>query len=200
MGGFLKAKTALSLLEQKLRRQLGLAGEIGATFEPKLTPVIIAGDLREPGNSAGFQSRSFGVAFVGAGGGANLFFSWRADAPLLITEVFCMIVGAGHTATFYLTRPGTAPGVVASVNTGTWVDDKQTDENVPILRSVGAGAGFGPLTGTASTDTTTFFGVSGIFAQTSRMKLMLPVGSHINVQVSGAGSNLAMGFSGRIWP
>lgn len=198
--GIFKATTSLASLEQKLRRQLGLAGEIGASFKPEMIPVIIAGDTREPGNSAGFTGRSFAVAFNGAGGGANLFFSWRADAPLLIEGIHMDIAAAGHSAIWYLSRPGATPGVVASVQTGTYVDDKQTDEFVPILRSAGAGAGFGPLTGTAGTDLTTFFAISGIFSKVAPVKMMLPVGSHINVQVTGAGVNLAMGFYGRIWP
>lgn len=200
VSGFTVAKIALANIEQKLRRQLGLVGNIGATFTPNLTPVIIAGDLREPGNSAGFTGRSFAAAFVGAGGGANLFFSWRADAPLLIEEIWCELAAAGHTITWYLSIPGATPGVVATVPTGTYVDDKQTNELVPIQRSAGAGAGFGPLTGTASADTTTFYGGSGVFAKSARCRMMLPVGSHINIQVTGAGTNLAMGFNGRIWP
>lgn len=198
---FTKARTALSALEQKLRRQLGLVGEIGATFTPNLTPVIIAGDLREPGNSAGFNGRSFGVAFVGAGGGANLYFSWRADAPLLIEGLYFECSTAAHTARFYLTIPGAVPGVVATVFTGTYVDAKETNEQVPILRSVGAGAGFGPLTGTPAAETTVFYAVnntgrSGLIP----IRLMVPVGTHINVELSGVGTNLAMGFCGRIWP
>lgn len=199
---FFKATTSLAALEQKLRRQLGLAGEIGASFKPEMIPVMIAGDLREPGNSDGFNSRSWGWALNSAFGGANLNFSIRFDAPVLITEIYADVVTLAHTLGMYVTPPGQAPAVAVAEFAGTYVDNKQSaTDQVPILQS--AGGLFVPATGTAMSATNRFLtwqSAAQHSGRVSRMQLMLPVGSHLNWQGAGTGAQVAIGMSGRIWP
>lgn len=43
--------SALGDFESRLRRVLGLVGEVGAQFTPSMTSVLIAGDLAGPGNT-----------------------------------------------------------------------------------------------------------------------------------------------------
>lgn len=198
--GFTKAITSLAALEQKLRRQLGLAGTIGATFKPEMIPVMIAGDLREPGNSDGFNSRYWGWAHNGAFGGANLNYSLRFDVPVLITEIYCDLVTAAHTMQCYVTPPGQAPGIAVAAFAGTYVDNKlSATDQVAILES----AAWGPATGTVVSATNRFLSWQSTAqhsGRVSRMQLMLPVGSHLNFVGTGVGAQIALGMSGRIWP
>lgn len=137
---FDRAKTALATLEEKLRRQLGLAGIIGATFEPKLSPVLITTDLREPGNSF-YRGRHFAFAtqFVVAAGSEYAALRFEVDTVILGGTFAPAGIG-----TLYATAPNVAAAVVCNTNAGVWTDRKlQTTDLVPITHG-----GNGALTGT----------------------------------------------------
>lgn len=194
---FAKARTALAQLEEKLRRNLGLAGEISATFQPTLTPVIIAGDLREAGNASN-TGRSWMLALAPGGAGAR--FSIRFEADVLITGIYLQQhAGAANIAGVYLTTPGQAPAVaVAGVLSGTWVDRKViTGDQVPITPA----AGWAALAGTDQSDQNRILQINGNPAITAAVvptNIMLPAQSHLNFY--GTAGSFSINLWGRIWP
>lgn len=192
---FERAFTALSTLEEKLRRSLGLAGEIGATFKPELTPVIITGDLREAGN-AFFQGRAFAWSHVGPVGlGFNTYQSVQVGVDVFIDTITLTMSAAG-TLDAYVTSPGQAPGVAVVANAGTWTDRKTVSTDaVPLTQGVA-----GARTGIDSLDTNRVCaiisgGASGQALQ-FRVNLMLPAGACLNFRSGAAGASAS--FSGRI--
>ena len=196
-GGFRKAVTSLSFLEGKLRRALGLVGDVGAKFEGTLTPVILAGDLREPGSSDGFTGRAFAWCFEQ--NAAQNTLSVRLDADCIIEGLY--ISGGANMLPFiiWMTPPGGTPDVAVSQNAGTWVDRRTSAaaDIVPITQAPNwAIGGAGP----APAFTTRIFAGSGQgqhFWLPQRM--MLLAGTILNYRISAAGQ-VNCGFFGRIWP
>lgn len=191
---FERAKVALAALEEKLRRQLGLAGEIGAQFSPQLTPVLIAGDLREAGN-ASHKGRAFTWAYAGpAGAGFANFQSVRAEQDIRIDVLVLGNVGAMQVQRAWITAVDQAPAVAVTTLAGTWVDRKLigTDQ-VPLTQGVP-----GALTGTAESDQNRIFGgpiANGVVVLP--VNIMVPAGAALNFTGAGA---MTAAFSGRIWP
>lgn len=184
---FEKARVALASLEDKLRRQLGLAGEIGARFEPILTPVLIAGDLREPGN-AFFLGRHFMVSFNAAGVGSAAF-SIQPQQRILITRLTISAVAANANCEVFLDG-GLGAG---SALVGTWCERKVAGDQVPIFGSTAANPG-------ASTNQNRIF-QGQVLANTTIVlpcDVMLEPTNTLNV---GAGAALLWFTAhGRIWP
>lgn len=195
---FARAVTALATLEEKLRRSLGLAGEIGAKFEPVLTPVLIAGDLREAGNSSNV-GRSFTWCYGAAnfvGWGANQYQSLRVEVDVLVTHIM-LTQGAGAGAMqCYVTVPGVTPAVAVATLAGTWCDRKLiTGDQVPLTQGAA-----GALTGTDFSDQTRICGIhGGPYCTQFAVNVMLAAGSHLNFRSTSAGG-AAAGIFGRIWP
>ena len=193
---FAKARTALAQVEEKLRRQFGLAGEVGASLQPVITPVIITGDLRDAGNASN-QGRAFAFSYagpIGAGIGGP-YWSLRTEADIFVDRITLTLSAAGLCRCYLLT-PGVTPAVAVATLAGTWVDRKTiAGDQVPLTRGVP-----GALTGTAETDQTTFLSVlcaaSGAYVPVD-VNMMLPAGSTINLQVTAA---TVFNMSGRIWP
>ncbi len=190
---FEKARTALAQLEEKLRRQLGLAGEIGASFEPKLTPVVIAGDLREAGNAAN-QGRAFAWAFHGAVGGWANNTSLTAAADVYIDQIMLGNAGALQLVRCWITAPDQAPAVATPTICGSWTDRKRVGaDQVPLF------FGNGVLTGTAEADANRILTAALANAvQVFPVNIMLPVGGALNF--TGGGATNLCGVRGRIWP
>lgn len=193
---FAKARTALAQLEEKLRRNLQLAGEIGATFEPRLTPVIITADLREAGNASN-QGRAFSWAFFG-NTGVNGFFSLRTEADVYIDRLYFSNTAAS-TAEAWITVPGVAPAVAVVTLAGTWTDRKMiTGDQVPLTQSTA----FAALAGTNVSDQNRIVAAQIVAALPNvdfETNIMLPATSHLNFRILGTGSG-AIGIRGRIWP
>lgn len=202
--GFRKAVTSLAQLEEKLRRNLGLAGAIGAVFEPKLTPVIIAADLREAGNASN-QGRAF--AWVSDVVGVLNLQSLRFEQDSFVDRFDISVMnnngsGAGRAA-IYLTVPGQAPAVAVSALAGTWTDRKTiAGDQVPLTQSA-----LGAITGTAVSDQNRLWGAVtasaalGVYGYFSvKANVMLPAGSALNFVSTQAGSQFVTVVSGRIWP
>lgn len=193
---FAKARTALAQLEEKLRRQLGLAGEVGAQFQPTLTPVIIAADLREAGNASN-QGRAFTWSFAGPIGlGFTTYMSLRTEADVFVDQMTLSISAAGLLQA-YLTIPGQSPGVAVVTLAGTWADRKLVaGDQVPLTQGVA-----GARTGVDVSDQNRIVavlagGASGAHVVVP-LNVMLPAGSALNWS---AGAASAVSIRGRIWP
>ena len=194
---FAKAKTALALLERKLQRALGLAGEIGATFSPELKPTLITGDLREPGYSD-FQGRHFGISWFN-GAVTAPYYSILFPTDVLITSIIVESNTAAEGACYI-----SAPDEVAASNPapfqsiGTWVDRKRsgTTDTVPFL--------IGTLTGSAllGVDRNVSRNVFTWRANNIRVEywdpIMLAANSHLNFFVSVG--TISVSIHGRIFP
>ena len=84
-GALRRARTSLASVEDKLRRSLGLAGDIGAEFKPDITPVVIADDPQRPGCNS-FRGRRFAFSqTVGAVAGGAVV-GVKAGVPVIITR------------------------------------------------------------------------------------------------------------------
>lgn len=197
---FAKAKTALAQLEEKLRRQFALAGEIGSTLVPEVKPVIIVADLREAGNASN-QGRAFSWV-SGIVGVLNLQ-SVRFEQDSLIDRMDISLMAANGLASIYLTVPGQTPAVAVATLAGTWTDRKTvTTDQVPLTQSA-----LGAITGTAASDQNRLWGAVtsgaaiGVYGHFSvKANIMLPAGSCLNFHSGNAGSQMVVTLSGRIWP
>lgn len=196
---FERAVTSLAQLEEKLRRNLGLAGKIGAIFKPEMIPVIVVGDLREPGNASN-QGRWFSWALTAATINTGGYMSIRPEQDVLIDQVSYSNSVAGSFVC-YLTSPGvTAARPVAGL-VGTWTDRKEiAADQVPLT---GSGATFEALQGGgtnfAITNQVVAANAQNNFPVIFDVRMMLKAGSHLNFFVQGAGS-IDLGVRGRIWP
>lgn len=142
MNGAGKAKTALQEIEARIRRLFGGVGDIGLTWQPQLTPVVIAGDLTG-GGSQSLRGRRFG------------FGEWKPSAnPATSTtvntirfQVDCVVThlfgeaaaGAGGIMLrFGLFGPGDAvDSTPIDAPSGRWLEGSVVNEPAPIL--VGSG-------------------------------------------------------------
>lgn len=192
---FAKAKTALAALEDKLRRSLGLAGEIRAEFIPNLTPVVITGDLREAGN-ASFIGRAWAIA-INANGGAGTVFSISPQVDAYIDEI-TVSVDTANLVDFWLT---VGAGAIATTTLGgTWTDRKtQTApaDQVPILQAnlYGALTGLGPLVTNRIWSGRVGNGTNYVI----HPNLMMPAGTFLNWALGTAVVN-GVTVKGRVWP
>lgn len=128
---FDRAKVALQVLEERLRKMLGLAGTIDATFTPSLTPVIVVGDTREPGYST-FRGRHWVYAsnnITSTNSVANQCFGVQWMVDVLIDGLFLTgMPPLGRCGAYHwppddiLSRPVTTFGP-----RGTWIDQKRTE-------------------------------------------------------------------------
>lgn len=192
---FAKARTALAQIEEKLRRQFGLAGEVGASLQPVITPVVITGDLRDAGNAAN-QGRAFAWNYLGPlGAGFATFMSVRMEQDVFIDTLLLGFNGAAQLVQAWLTIPGQAPAVAVTTLAGTWCDRKLiAGDQVPLTQGVP-----GALTGTNVTDQNRIAGAVLTNATLIiPVNTMLPAGSALNFTSGGVGA--IAGLSGRIWP
>lgn len=185
---FDRAKTALATLEEKLRRQLGLAGTIGASFAPELKPILIVGDLREPGNSF-YRGRHFAYGTCQTAGAPNQYYTLRFEVDVIVRWAFQPLVAGINTV--YLTVPNQAGGVVANQNCGTWIDRRTlTTDLVPLTQGT-----LGPLTGTNFSITNTIAQVAGgTITPHVGPEMYIPAGGALNTHVAVAGF-----FSFNVW-
>jgi len=78
--------SALGDFESRLRRALGLVGEVGAQFTPTLQSVLIAGNLDAPGNPE-YRGKRFSWGQGNAATGAAGRFGIRALDSVVLTRV-----------------------------------------------------------------------------------------------------------------
>jgi len=189
---FDRAKTALATLEEKLRRQLGLAGVIGAEFAPHLTPVMITTDLREPGNSF-YRGRHFAVAQALNWGAGTDHVTVQFAVDVIVLGMRFMPGAAGTNNAIYVTAPGQALPVAVTANCGVWIDRKtQAVDLVPI--SFGGPAA---LAGTAGTIANIVYASALLVEQVVPLTMYMPALSAITFRSNTAG-NGSWGIWGRI--
>ena len=140
---FDRAKTSLAQIEDKLRKVFGLAGTIGATLTPDLTPSYVMGDARDPGTS-NFKGRHW--AWCSRPTPATTTGTWglTAPVPLLIRGLRADGLSAGTRAHAHIVAPD-HPALASWVGnrpTGTWIDQKSSETDAtPLLdRAVAVGA------------------------------------------------------------
>jgi hypothetical protein len=205
---FERARQSLSDLEDRLRRAFGLAGPIGASLKPDLTPVLIGGDLREPGHSFNrgrswvYHSTRFAIA------GANTHLSMRVDADVLIEklQVSSSEILTGQFIACYITVPGETPAQVITRAAGAWRDNKRSATDVPPIFDSGAAPAAlgGGTAGSLSNTVAVWFGSNNGGTPNSDhpvrdMMIHLPAGSHLNWHFSSTLVLGGVGVWGRIW-
>lgn len=85
-GGFTRAITSLSHIEDRLRRALGLVGEVGATFTPGAIPVVQVFDATAPGNNLQ-RGRRFHCSYHDTGAAVNVIRKFRFNQAVVIDEM-----------------------------------------------------------------------------------------------------------------
>lgn len=191
---FERVRQSLNQIEETLRRQFNLAGEIGASLDPIVKPILIAGDLRDPGHHS-HQGRCFVFASnVSTGAGVTVF-PVLFGADVLIEALYCDTAAAVDFS-FYVTIPGETIPLAVSAPAGAW-RDRRLAADVPPMSQPGA---WGALTGTAIAAGNTVANFRGAGTAPYRaMSLMIPAGGTLTGRATAAGA-AGFGFWGRIWP
>lgn len=131
---FEKAITSLQEIEGRIRRMFRSAGNIGATWKPDLTPVMIAGDLTSPGASD-LRGRRFMATVYVAAPGANTLFGWKAQTDIVIDSLFCDATTTG-LASWMLYGPEDADPTVNMLSQNTfWCESSRFGDAAPLLNS-----------------------------------------------------------------
>lgn len=103
---FDRAKSSLQSVEDRLRRLFNLAGTIGASFEPDIKPVVLAGDLDGPGY-ASFRGRHFAQMSqaLGPNALANDLYGLFTPVDIVVFSVFCTGLAPNSDVACYLIEP-----------------------------------------------------------------------------------------------
>lgn len=193
---FEKAVQSLSQIEDKLRRAFGLAGPIGAKLVPDLTPVLIAGDLREPGH-AYHQGRCWSVCQRSLAFAADSYYAIRFDVDVLVEGI--QITGNPvDTFDVYTTIPGqTISQVIAAAN-GSWRDRRTLVADVPPIQSAAAAGGLAGG-GTVAAASNRIWGGRVSAVTLIPQQIMLVSGSALNFHAVAGSADAAITVWGRVW-
>ena len=125
---FTGAKTSFAQIEEKFRRLFNLAGTIGASFAPSITPVVIVANTDGPGYSS-FKGRHWAWISEQAGAGAATHvLGMTTPVDVIVTELFCLMPAVG-SVTAHVTTPDqatTVSGAGFTRQAGAWVDNRLT--------------------------------------------------------------------------
>jgi hypothetical protein len=200
------AKQALGFVEEKLRRVFNLAGPIGLTLNPDVTPVIMVDDLRDPGH-AFYQGRSFAVTHsdVPAAGTRAAVTQFNADCVIEGFWAFGTIAAAGNldlwtvTPAEMVTTPPT--GAVTTLS-GSWRDRKMVTLDQPPI----ANSPWAVITGTARTTNNGVWSIGAVGAAMTLpgyvpIRMFVPAGGALAWTATNTGAQaLSLGCIGRVWP
>lgn len=128
---FDRALTSLATIEDRFRRLFNLAGSIGASFTPAITPVVLIADTRGPGYSS-FKGRKWSwvsdrqVGIISPG-----LMGFYTPVDVVITSITASFGGgAGCYLYAQLYAPGQAlPAAMVGTLTrscGSWIDQKNS--------------------------------------------------------------------------
>lgn len=170
-----------------------MAGDIGARFKAELTPVVIAGDLREPGLNDN-KGRAWMLPYYQNTIALNTHFVLQATQPVII-DWFSLQVTPTATSLWsvYVYGPNDNPGHVANTTRGSMVENLQALAEIPpILTS--------PAFGVFNAGNVIMRGLHQIqYAAVWPLRVMLPVGGKISVHTSQAITDGAFNFGGRVF-
>lgn len=139
---FDRARTSLQSVEEKLRRLFNMAGTIGAEFAADIRPVVLAGNLGDPGLAA-FRGRHWAWASAQLVTLANGCTGLRFGAESIVRGIWCTgnFGAAMAPISVHLLDPQTqaaTPAVTLNTVAGTWVDQRTlTVDNVPLFSTAG---------------------------------------------------------------
>lgn len=133
----MKAVSSLGFLEERLRRLLGLTGEIGTTFSPGIIPVVIADDARAAGYNPGRGRRwagYFGWNFTAIN--QSFGFTFPSGGIIEGWDIFNVTAGA-QCAAFYCTPDVTVPITIGTSDMPYRELNANNNERAPVVRSLG---------------------------------------------------------------
>lgn len=203
---FDRALTSLQSVEEKLRRFLGLAGNIGATFKADVAPVIIAGNLNDPGVAA-FRGRHWAWVsdpFNGVPAVATAGLKFGSDVIVTRLEVCYTAFQAARTQV-YLFPPqleASAPSVACTRVCGTWIDQRQFSVDNPPLLDSGAAVLAGSAVNYTIANRIAIFSQQNISAQWTDLGggMHCPAGSALYFNCGwGAGQEATFAVYGRMF-
>jgi hypothetical protein len=205
-----KPTQVLGYVEEKLRRVFNLAGPIGVTLKPEVSPVILVDDLRDPGH-AFYQGRGWiwsyssypPVTTAGVYRGHTIQF--RDDVVIEYAWMAGTLKAGVMTVLMYLTGPDEATPTTPSSTTGAWRDRRTNPTDVPPLLE---NPGWEAITGTQSTKENVIIGfAASSYDQTMPgvmpVKAFVPRGGCLTWRVESWPSTsdaFNIGLSGRVFP
>lgn len=192
---FDRAKTSLQSVEDRLRRLFNLAGTIGASFEPAIKPVVLAGDLDGPGY-ASFRGRHWSLVSpaMGPNALANDTYSMLFPVDVVVYGVGLTGIAANSVAACYVIEPEAVTAAMLATLTaaaGTWDDNKsKSADPTPFFDS--GGRAVNAAISALYTNTRRLTGWANVANATSERDwvaqgggMMLPAGSLLSWQLSG---------------
>lgn len=174
------AITSLAQIEDKLRRALNLAGEVGLTFAPAAIPVVIAGNATDPG-CATYRGRRFAGTKAPAASGAAASVALKAQENVVITQIAIHAAAAGVLGFVRLASTDVAEPYAMATPFAPWTERKgPASDYAPVTTSVfwAADSTAGELVATTSLAV----GRNNMLEQ----PLMLTPGQFVIIRVSGA--------------
>lgn len=195
----IRPRQALNVLEEKLRREYGLVGEIAALLDATLRPVIIAGDLSDPGHAvARGRAWAWSYAIGSTPVGVNVFtLLFGEDVLVEGALVGLQTAGAATAVSLYQTVSGQAIPIAVTQNSGTWRDRRTSAADVPPIQTPAA---FNALTGTAETESARIFYADRASPVVYPIKIHVPAGNTLTWRSAGAQTGITLNLWGRIWP
>lgn len=131
---FERARTALSNVEDRVRRVFGLVGKSELDLDQKVNLVALVADLTLPGSSV-HRGRRWALvtrANTIVAGGFGWVFRLATDSLVTLINVRPASVGTASLDVWFL-PPGTAPVNAANLQAGTWIDNKLGTTDLPPL-------------------------------------------------------------------
>lgn len=135
-----RAKTALSNIEERIRKVLGLAGAYSLGLTEELVLQVKSGDLTGPGCST-YKGRRFMYASPATTNmAANFGWGLTITDHVILTSIWCAVpanpAAAITNMEIWMLAPDVAPATAMTTRGGTWVDGKlvtTTSERPPIF-------------------------------------------------------------------
>jgi hypothetical protein len=139
-----RAVTALSQIEDRLRRYLDLVGEVNTQFAPNAIPVVIVGDASEPGNNLVSGRRFAGTVLATSAVASTVAIKFGQDAIIDGMEVWASTAGADISFHVAPADAGADPFAIATLFASWRELNTRTADRAPLFSSaVNAGAGLG---------------------------------------------------------
>lgn len=183
----------LGLAEDKLRRSLGLVGEVGTTFEPALKPISIVDDATRPGTS-NYRGRRFAfgedanLAVVGASSVAL-----KALDGIIINKLYVPNQGTNGVLVTVRYVPADVADPYAISTLVPWVDNgKVSGDSAPVVctPAIAADSALGSVIWSF---------VTGSTAPADWEPCHLPRDAKLIVRFSALIANCTWGFSGQVF-